>query len=56
MTDITYCVNDGCPFRDCENHPWHLEGHDPNEVHSFADLDSVCRRYIGWLAEQGVEK
>lgn len=50
VRDITFCVNRECPFRDCERHICHLEGCDPNEVHSFAALDGTCRRYIGWLA------
>ena len=56
MDNITYCVNTSCPFWDCENHPGHLEGHDPHEVHSFAALDATCRRYIGWLVEQEVKE
>jgi hypothetical protein len=54
MADITYCINPNCPFTDCERHPLQLEG--KKGEFSFAALDGVCRRYIGYLIEINEEK
>lgn len=47
--DITYCDNESCPYKDCENHWNHLEGLDPTRTVSFASFGGTCRRYISWL-------
>lgn len=53
MADITYCVNDSCPFDDCERHPSKIAKACEDGVGyvSMAALDSTCRRYIGWLVD-----
>ena len=49
MADITYCVNEKCPFTDCKRHLINLKSQDG--MVSFAALDGVCRRYISHLME-----
>ena len=53
--DITYCANQGCPFRKCEIHPAALrktQENYPGRTVSIADYSGTCREYIGWLAEK----
>lgn len=55
MEEIVYCVNGGCPFTDCKKNLKNLtEGVTEGKVR-IADLDSVCRRYIGWLVDKARE-
>lgn len=55
MEEIVYCVNGGCPFTDCKKNLKNLtEGITEGKVR-IADLDSVCRRYIGWLVDKARE-
>lgn len=53
--DITYCMNQGCPFKECERHPRTLKEvrrlH-PGAMVSVTDFSGTCRDYIGWLAEK----
>lgn len=48
MPDITYCINAGCPFKDCERHLSKASGQYVN----VANFDGVCRRYIGHLLNE----
>ena len=47
--DITYCVNDDCPFTDCIRHARNLTGENPSTILSFANFGGTCRRYIEYL-------
>lgn len=47
---MTYCINKDCPFKDCETHPLQLEGQHGERW--FANLDSVCKRYIQYLYKE----
>ena len=47
--DITYCVNDDCPFTDCLRHMNRLKGEPENVVISIANFGGVCRKYIAYL-------
>lgn len=51
-TDITYCFNPDCPFKNCERHFSKLEG--KTGIASFANFGGVCREYLNHLLE-GVE-
>lgn len=53
MADITYCMNNYCPFTDCERH---IDNAPAEGLISFAWLDGTCRRYIGWLVDQVKEE
>lgn len=46
----TYCMNKDCPFDDCDKHAIQLEGKEGK--YTFANLYSVCRRYISWLVDE----
>ena len=54
MADITYCINNSCPFKECERHPSKiakasLQG---RGYVSVANYDGVCRKYIGYLVDE----
>lgn len=49
MADITYCMNNECPFTDCERH---YNKAPRNVLISMAWLDKTCRRYIGHLVDE----
>ena len=50
MSDITYCVNSDCPFKNCERHlSKNIKG---KGYVSVANFDGVCRRYISYLADE----
>ena len=53
-SEVTYCTNDDCPFRDCARHFNNLYGRPRDEVVSTANLGGVCRRYIQWLVKNVV--
>lgn len=56
MYDKTYCVNKGCPFKECSKHLHQLKNaKDKNRKISVAALDSVCRDYISFLVEEGFD-
>lgn len=50
IKDITYCINNECPFKDCERHLDRVKGCDG--YISVAALDGVCRRYLSHLVEE----
>lgn len=57
MSDITYCINGQCPFKDCERHPSKiskaaLQG---TGYVSVVNFDGICRRYIGYLVDEQKE-
>lgn len=45
--DRSYCINEECPFTDCDRHHSHIT--EPG-IYSFADFDTTCKKYITWLA------
>lgn len=48
--DITYCINNNCPFKDCDKHMTYIpikEG-----VYTLKAFDAVCERYIKFLASE----
>ena len=50
--DPLYCLNNECPFRDCEHHAVNA----PRKVKvRVAWLDGTCRQYIDWCIDQ-IEK
>lgn len=54
MADITYCINNNCPFKKCERHPSKISKaalHGTGYV-SVANFDGVCRKYIGYLVDE----
>ena len=54
---MTVCINGTCPFEDCSYHPVKLKGMPRDGTVTVMRLDAVCRRYIGWLADEiGSEK
>jgi hypothetical protein len=55
MADITYCINEQCPFKKCERHLSKVAKTQKQYV-SVANFDGICRKYIGYLvhlAEMG---
>lgn len=61
MADITYCINNQCPFKECERHPSKISRAciDGKGYVSVANYDGVCRRYLSCLADEnegGAEK
>lgn len=50
MSDITYCINDDCPFEECARHPCRLQGKEGYV--SIANFAGTCRDYIGWLIKE----
>ena len=54
MLDTTYCYYIHCPFTDCERHANHLKKYEGTGVEVRVSwLCDTCRRYIGWLIEEG---
>lgn len=56
MNSKRYCVNAGCPFKECEHHLVNLKntGCKRRSV-KVANMDGVCRKYIGWLVDKTSE-
>lgn len=54
MADITYCINTGCPFKDCDRHDSKASqaAVDGRGYVSIADYSGVCRRYISHLVDE----
>ena len=48
ITDITYCADEKCPFKDCERHITHTPIGQPVSIAYFHDS---CRKYMYWLME-----
>lgn len=49
----TYCVNVGCPFKECDKHLQQLKKvKDKNEYVKIASLDSVCKDYLCYLLDE----
>lgn len=55
MEEAVYCVNGGCPFTDCKRNLKNLPESSAEGKVRIAGLDSVCRRYIGWLIDKARE-
>lgn len=54
MLDTTYCSYIHCPFEDCERHASRLQKLAGTGVEVRVSwLCDSCRRYIGWLIEEG---
>ena len=54
MADITYCINNLCPFKECERHPSKISKaaiKGKGDV-SVANYDGVCRKYISYLVNE----
>ena len=49
MSDITYCLNPDCPFKDCERHS---DNAPRGVVVSLSYMAGTCRRYIGYLVDK----
>ena len=45
--DKSYCINEECPFTDCNRHRSQIT--EPG-IYSFADFDATYKKYITWLA------
>ena len=45
-TDMTYCINKDCPFKDCERHHTQLSKLPNNTPISIANFANVCDRYL----------
>ena len=54
MSDITYCMNRHCPFKNCEKHSDNLSKFAGDETIyvSIADFGGTCRRYIAHLIDE----
>lgn len=53
-SNITFCVNQNCPFEDCRYHPIGIRQakDDGLEKVNMVAMDATCRRYIGYLADE----
>ena len=53
MKDKVYCINEDCPFTDCDKHLIQLSDVNSDDKYvTVANLDSVCRKYIGYLVNK----
>lgn len=52
-SDMTYCTNTDCPFKDCERYWKHIKelAKQGEKYVSLADFSGVCREYISYLLE-----
>lgn len=48
--NITYCINNDCPFKDCERHMAQIPTKEG--VYTLANFDGVCKRYIKFVASE----
>lgn len=56
LFDITYCANEACPFKECDNHVSKAARFPPGTYVSVADFSGTCRRYISWLVDSERKK
>jgi hypothetical protein len=53
MYEKTYCINLGCPFKECDKHLNQIRNVECKDKYvKVAALDSVCRDYIGYLLDE----
>lgn len=53
MYEKTYCINLGCPFKECDKHLNQIRNVERKDKYvKVAALDSVCRDYIGYLLDE----
>lgn len=52
-SNITFCVNDTCPFEDCQYHPIGVQAAKENGLTkvNMVGMDATCRRYISYLVD-----
>lgn len=58
MDDMIYCVNESCPYKDCNRSAHQFDG-DPYKRKSVstANLHGICKRYAYWVVnEKDVKK
>lgn len=56
MYDMTFCITNDCPIKDCHRHYSHLEGHKPGMIVSLSDFGNTCSRYVEYKAtEKSIE-
>ena len=51
--DMTYCINNDCPFKDCYRHIAQIPTKEG--IYSLANFDGVCERYIKFVASEVAE-
>lgn len=53
MDDMIYCVNESCPYKDCNRSAWQLKNEpDKHKMVNTANLGGICRRYVCWVANK----
>lgn len=50
MTNITYCTNADCNFKDCQRHIKNIPNKQKQAI--FSDVYKVCDRYIRSLLDE----
>ena len=53
MDDMIYCVNESCPYKDCNRSANQFEREpDKRRMINTANLGGICRRYVYWVASK----
>ena len=53
MDDMIYCVNESCPYKDCNRSANQFEREpDKRRMINTANLGGICRRYVYWVAKE----
>ena len=51
---MTYCINSGCPFKDCKNHVKHAPKN--QKYITVSNMDGVCRKYLSYLLDEVIKE
>lgn len=53
MDDKIYCVNEKCPYKDCNRSILTLKDYpDKRKTVNTANLGGICRRYVYWVIKE----
>lgn len=53
MDDMIYCVNESCPYKDCNRSAHQFDGNpDKRKAISTANMRGICLRYIYYAANE----
>lgn len=54
MKEKTYCINNDCPFKDCDKHL--SQSKIKKGIIKVANFDGVCKRYLSYLLEVAMKE
>ena len=53
QSDVVYCINSACPFKECDKHLSQLQKTNQDYTHvRIVAIDAICRDYIAYLVEK----